>query len=112
MKFQSYSFGKSSIVSKLLIIIGFAFSLASCEWGDEIESLAQPDPDDFAVLSADTVTVNLSTIGTDSLQTGATLRLLVGTYKDPYFGRVKTMSFFQPLLMVRKALHRKLNTIR
>ncbi|HWV33300.1 MAG TPA: DUF4270 family protein [Dyadobacter sp.] len=98
MKFQSYSFGKSSIVSKLLIIIGFAFSLAACEWGDEIESLAQPDPDDFAVLSADTVTVNLSTIGTDSLQTGATLRLLLGTYKDPYFGRVKTMSFFQPTI--------------
>jgi len=98
MKFQSNSFGKSSIVYKLLIIIGFAFSLSACEWGDQIEALNQPDPDDFAVLSSDTVTVNLSTIGTDSLQTGATLRLLLGTYKDPYFGRVKTMAFFQPTI--------------
>ncbi|SEJ72320.1 protein of unknown function [Dyadobacter sp. SG02] len=95
MKFQSNSFGKSSIVSKLLIIIGFAFSLAACEWGDQIESLNQPDLDDFAVLSADTVTIQLSTIGTDSLMTGAASRMLLGTYKDPYFGRVKTMSFFQ-----------------
>lgn len=98
MKFQSYSFGKSSIVYKLLIIIGFAFSLTACEWGDEIESLSQPDPDDFAVLSSDTVTIKLSTIGTDSLMTGAASRMLLGTYKDPYFGKVKTMSFFQPTL--------------
>lgn len=98
MKFQSYSFGKSSIVYKLLIIIGFAFSLTACEWGDEIESLSQPDPDDFAVLSTDTVTIKLSTIGTDSLMTGAASRMLLGTYKDPYFGKVRTMSFFQPTL--------------
>jgi hypothetical protein len=98
MKFQSYSFGKSSIVYKLLIIVGFAFSLTACEWGDEIESLAQPDPDDFAVLSTDTVTIKLSTIGTDSLMTGAAARMLLGTYKDPYFGKVRTMSFFQPTL--------------
>ncbi|MGN7890444.1 DUF4270 family protein [Dyadobacter endophyticus] len=98
MKFQSYSFGKSSIVYKLLIIIGFAFSLTACEWGDQIESLSQPNPDDFAVLNSDTVTIKLSTIGTDSLMTGAATRMLLGTYKDPYFGRVKTMSFFQPTL--------------
>jgi len=98
MKFQSYSFGKSSIVNKFLIIIGFAFSLTACEWGDQIESLSQPNPDDFAVLSSDTVTIQLSTIGTDSLMTGAASRMLLGTYKDPYFGRVKTMSFFQPTL--------------
>lgn len=96
MKFQSYSFGKSSIVYKLLIIIGFAFSLTACEWGDEIESLSQPDPDDFAVLSTDTVTIKLSTIGTDSVMTGGASRMLVGTYKDPYFGKVRSMSFFQP----------------
>ena len=50
MKFKSYSFGGSSIVYKLLVIIGFALSLSACQWGDEIESLAQPNPDDFAVL--------------------------------------------------------------
>ncbi|PSL24773.1 DUF4270 family protein [Dyadobacter jiangsuensis] len=98
MKFQSYSLGKSSIVHKLLIIIGFAFSLTACEWGDQIESLDQPNPDDFAVLSTDTVTIKLSTIGTDSLMTGAAPRMLLGNYKDPYFGKVRTMSFFQPTL--------------
>ncbi|MDR6809202.1 hypothetical protein J2Y45_006416 [Dyadobacter sp. BE34] len=98
MKFQSYSLGKSSIVYKLLTIIGFAFSLTACEWGDQIESLAQPDPDDFAVLSTDTVTIKLSTIGTDSLMTGGAARMLLGNYKDPYFGKVRTMSFFQPTL--------------
>jgi len=110
MKFQSYSFGKSSIVYKLLIIVGFAFSLTACQWGDQIESLAQPDPDDFAVLSADTVTIQLSTIGTDSLMTGAAPRMLLGTYKDPYFGKVRTMSFFQPtreggLSLVQEAVY-------
>ncbi|MBO9616361.1 MAG: DUF4270 family protein [Dyadobacter sp.] len=98
MKFQSYSLGKSSIVYKLLIIIGFAFSLTACEWGDQVESLAQPNPDDFAVLSTDTVTIKLSTIGTDSLMTGAASRMLLGNYKDPYFGKVRTLSFFQPTL--------------
>lgn len=98
MKFNSYSFGGSSIFNKLLIIIGFAFSLSACEWGDEIESLAQPNPDDFVVLRSDTVTVQLSTIGSDSIMTGGAPRLLVGTFKDPYFGKVRTMSFFQPTL--------------
>ncbi|MGX5858022.1 DUF4270 family protein [Dyadobacter jiangsuensis] len=98
MKFKSYSLGKSSIVHKLLIIVAFAFSLTACEWGDQIESLAQPNPDDFAVLSTDTVTIKLSTIGTDSLMTGAASRMLLGNYKDPYFGKVRTMGFFQPTL--------------
>ncbi|MCF0075153.1 DUF4270 domain-containing protein [Dyadobacter sp. CY261] len=96
MKFNSYSFGESSIVFKLLIIIGFAFSLTACEWGDEIKSLSQPDADDFAVLHTDTVTIQLSTIGTDSIMTGGAPRMLFGTYKDPYFGKVRAMNFFQP----------------
>ncbi|GGM86166.1 hypothetical protein GCM10010967_17970 [Dyadobacter beijingensis] len=95
MKFKSYSFGRSSTVNKLLIIIGFAFSLTACEWGDEIKSLSQPDPDDFAVLTSDTVTIRLSTIGSDSIMTGGSPRMLFGTFKDPYFGKVRTMNFFQ-----------------
>jgi hypothetical protein len=96
MKFKSYSFGGSSIVYKLLVIIGFALSLSACQWGDEIESLAQPNPDDFAVLLSDTVTIQLSTIGSDSVMTGGPSRMLFGTYKDPYFGKVRTANFFQP----------------
>lgn len=96
MKFKPYSFGGSSTVHKLLVIIGITFSLSACEWGDQIESLAQPNPDDFAVLLSDTVTIQLSTIGADSIMTGGPSRMLVGTYKDPYFGKVRAMNFFQP----------------
>lgn len=96
MKFKSCSFGRSSILNKLLIIFGFALSLTACEWGDQIESLSQPDADDFAVLQSDTVTIQLSTIGSDSVMTGGAPRMLFGTFKDPYFGKVKTMNFFQP----------------
>lgn len=96
MKFKSYSLRGSSTVHKLLVVIGFAFSLASCEWGDQVESLVQPNPDDFAVLYTDTVTVQLSTVGSDSLMTGGPARLLVGSYTDPYFGKVRTLNFFQP----------------
>jgi hypothetical protein len=97
MKFKSYSLMRgSSTVHKLLVVIGFAFSLASCEWGDQIESLVQPSPDDFAVSFTDTVTVQLSTVGSDSLMTGAPSRMLVGSYTDPFFGKVRTRNFFQP----------------
>ncbi|MHA4741435.1 DUF4270 family protein [Dyadobacter sp. MSC1_007] len=96
MKFKSYSLRGSSTVHKLLVVIGFAFSLTSCEWGDQIESLVQPNPDDFAVLYTDTVTVQLSTVGSDSLMTGAPGRLLVGNYTDPYFGKVRAVTFIQP----------------
>ncbi|MGV3600081.1 MAG: DUF4270 family protein [Dyadobacter fermentans] len=96
MKFKPYSFGRSSIVNKLLIITGFAFSLTACEWGDEIKSLSQPNPDDFAVLMSDTVTIQLSTMAVDSVMTGGPARMLAGSFKDPYFGKVKTMTFFQP----------------
>ncbi|WP_229211984.1 DUF4270 family protein [Dyadobacter arcticus] len=70
--------------------------MMACEWGDQIKSLVQPNPDDFAVLFSDTATVQLSTVLTDSSFTGAPSRLLVGRYIDPYFGKIQTASFFQP----------------
>ncbi|WAC13194.1 DUF4270 family protein [Dyadobacter pollutisoli] len=98
MKFNSYSSKGYSAVYKLLLILGCTVSLASCEWGDQIESLVQPNPDDFAVLYTDTVTVKLSTVGSDSLMTGGSARMLTGSYTDPYFGKVKAASFFQPTI--------------
>ena len=51
MKFNSYSFKRIfSQASKLLVFFGLVTSLVSCQWGDEIESLVQPNPDDFLVL--------------------------------------------------------------
>ncbi|TLV02360.1 DUF4270 family protein [Dyadobacter luticola] len=98
MKFCLFSSKKSSIVYKFLCIIGFSFSLVGCQWGDQVESLVQPDPDDFGVLFSDTATVQLSTILTDSVMTGAPRRLLVGRYIDPYFGKVQTATFIQPTI--------------
>jgi hypothetical protein len=98
MKFNSYSFKGTSRVFKLLFILGCSVSMSSCQWGDQIESLVQPDPDDFAVLFSDTTTVELSTVGSDSLMTGGPRRMLIGNYTDPYFGKVRAVNFFQPTI--------------
>ena len=73
-------------------------SLASCQWGDEVTSLVQPNPDDFLALYSDSMTVNLSTIGEDSIMTGAASRLFVGRFADPYLGKMHSIPFFQPTL--------------
>jgi hypothetical protein len=96
MKFLQFSCKGPSTAYKLLFIIGFSFSLAGCQWGDQIESLVQPNPDDFAVSFNDTTTVQLSTVLTDSVMTGAQSRLLVGRFIDPYFGKIQATTFFQP----------------
>ncbi|WP_158281264.1 DUF4270 family protein [Dyadobacter jejuensis] len=70
----------------------------SCQWGDEIVSLVQPNPDDFAVLYSDTSTVQFSTVVYDSLMTGGVDRLIVGQYNDPYLGAVTAQGFTQPEL--------------
>jgi hypothetical protein len=43
----------------------------------------------------DTVSVNLSTILTDSFETNGATSFLVGKYHDPYLGKVSTKNFFQ-----------------
>jgi hypothetical protein len=96
MKFNSFSSKGYSAVYKLLFVLGCTMSLASCDWGDEIVSLVQPNPDDFAVLYTDTIAVKLSTVGSDSLMTGGPKRMLVGSYTDPYLGKVRAATFFQP----------------
>ncbi len=72
--------------------------MAACQWGDEIESLVQPNPDDFLVLFSDTSTVTLSTVQYDSLMTGSSERILVGRFDDPYFGRMQTSFSIQPTI--------------
>ena len=89
--FQSFS----PAIYKFLVIIGLSFSLASCQWGDEVVALTQPNPDDFAALYTDTTSVKLSTVGTDSIMTGSSSRLFVGRFTDPYMGRMEATPYLQ-----------------
>tara|TARA_R110000868_G_scaffold58472_5_gene180676 strand:- start:2570 stop:3889 length:1320 start_codon:yes stop_codon:yes gene_type:complete len=47
------------------------------------------------VVLIDTLTVDVSTVNLDSLITSSQNRILVGNYDDPYFGKVKSDSYFQ-----------------
>ncbi len=47
------------------------------------------------VVLIDTVTVEMSTINFDSLVTSSQSRILIGSYDDPLFGKVKSNSYFQ-----------------
>jgi hypothetical protein len=99
MKFNSYSFKRLfSPATKFLVFIGVASSLAGCQWGDEIASLVQPNPDNFLVLFSDTSTVTSSTVIYDSVMTGGPSRLVLGRYVDSYFGPVQATAFIQPTL--------------
>lgn len=67
-----------------------------CQSGDDDLSIIKPNPDDFVVRYTDTVTVNLSTVPTDSILTDAATRLLTGSYEDVYMGKVQSVAYFQP----------------
>lgn len=47
------------------------------------------------VILVDTFAVNVSTIQVDSLVTSSRLRIAVGSYTDPIFGKVEAKSYFQ-----------------
>jgi hypothetical protein len=99
MKFNSHFLKKLLFpTSKFIAVLGLSASLTGCQWGDEVTSLAQPNPDDFMVLFADTSTINVSTFKFDSVMTGASTRMLVGSYTDPYFGTIQGATYFQPIL--------------
>ena len=99
MKFNSSFLKKSPTVFKLLILLCLTASLSGCDpVGDQIEAIVQPNVDDFSVLYTDSTTVALSTIGTDSVMTGAPARLLVGRYIDPYFGKFQSAAYFEPTI--------------
>jgi hypothetical protein len=96
MKFNSNFKRLLSPACKSLVFIGLVSIFGGCQWGDQIESLIQPNPDDFLVLYSDTSTVDISTTKFDSIMTGAPGRMLVGRFLDPYFGEVRATTFMQP----------------
>jgi len=96
MKFISYRFKTCSpVVSKFLVAAGLSLSFASCQWGDQVDALVQPNPDEFTAVYSDTNSVALSTLKLDSLMTGASGRLLVGQFTDPYLGKMQSTAFIQ-----------------
>lgn len=85
----------SPAVPKLLLLTGLTISFASCQSGDEITALVQPNQDDVTAQFTDSNTVVISTMVMDSMMTGSTSRLLVGRYTDPVFGKMYSIPFFQ-----------------
>src|ERR1700690_473387 len=47
------------------------------------------------IILVDTFSANLSTVFRDSVITSGSSTILVGNYKDPYFGNVTTKSFLE-----------------
>ena len=65
--------------------------LTACEAPKEI---GLPPETNAEIVYTDTVTVKTSTVLLDSVRTSGALRLLVGNYQDPLFGRISARSFF------------------
>lgn len=69
-------------------------AIVSCT-RDTIEFGTTPDNSYSHLAYIDTVGVKFSTVLTDSFVTGAATSFLLGKYRDPYLGIVKTSPFFQ-----------------
>ncbi|MDO6807063.1 DUF4270 family protein [Zobellia galactanivorans] len=86
-------------MKNVLIIFICSFLLISCS----TDALNQSDfeagdaftDSDIRVIQLDTMTVAFSTMKFDSIDTSQSSRMLVGKYKDPVFGAVKTASFME-----------------
>lgn len=100
MKYEMGSpiFVKKTFMYKIVLVLLLAIFVTSCD--------SDVDAGEFVVGSdylsvnnkivlIDTLTVDVSTINLDSLITSNQGRILVGNYEDPYFGKVKSESYFQ-----------------
>ncbi|MEZ7497475.1 DUF4270 family protein [Flavobacterium sp. Arc3] len=83
---------------KLLLVLFLGALITSCDSDvDTGEFVVGSDYLSVSnkVILVDTLTVDVSTINLDSLVTSSQGRILVGNYNDPYFGKVKSESYFQ-----------------
>ncbi|WP_230470710.1 DUF4270 family protein [Flavobacterium cheongpyeongense] len=83
---------------KFILMLFFAFGIVSC--GTDTDAGEFVVGSDYLavnnkVILIDTVTVEMSTINFDSLITSNQSRILIGSYEDPLFGKVKSNSYFQ-----------------
>ena len=85
-----------SILSKLLLLVSIALSalcLTSCDEGDLDVAKGFVRSDTYTAL-IDTVSINLSSIKADSVQTSGRESGLVGYYNNPLIGSQKATSYF------------------
>jgi hypothetical protein len=83
---------------KVLLLLFLGIVIISCD--SDVDTGEFVVGSDYLAVSnqvvlIDTLTVDVSTINLDSLITSSQGRILVGNYDDPYFGKVKSESYFQ-----------------
>ncbi|GAB3913107.1 hypothetical protein GCM10028803_56820 [Larkinella knui] len=79
-------------VSLMAGILALVSVLVACE---EPKDIGLPPTTAIGVLYTDTLTVKTSTIQLDSVENDRNLRLFVGNYSDPVFGKVSAKAFGQ-----------------
>ena len=82
------------LTSKFLLIITACIVIVSCT-RNEIEFGSTPENNYTSIVFTDTVGVLLSTVFVDSFVTSSATSLLLGKYRDPYFGTISAKNFFQ-----------------
>lgn len=77
------------IVGLLLVLFIYSCTRKDIQFGDD------PENNYTNIVFTDTVSVQLSTVITDSFETNGATSFLAGKYKDPYLGTVSAKNFFQ-----------------
>ncbi|MFT3700763.1 MAG: DUF4270 family protein [Agriterribacter sp.] len=78
----------SSVAAIFIIICGIGCKKADIEFGEQFIDAGYTN-----IVVVDTITPVLSTVFRDSVATSQTSSVLVGSYKDPYFGKITTSSY-------------------
>jgi hypothetical protein len=81
-------------IRKLTPVILFCLFIQSCTRKD-IQFGDDPENNYTNIVFTDTISVQLSTVITDSFETNGATSFLLGKYKDPYLGTVSAKNFFQ-----------------
>ncbi|MGA0557818.1 DUF4270 family protein [Larkinella sp. VNQ87] len=79
-------------LSLLAGMVSLVAALVACE---EPKDIGLPPNTEIGVLYTDTLTIRTSTIQLDSVLNDRNVRLLVGQYNDPVFGKVSARAFGQ-----------------
>lgn len=94
----TFDFIKQKKMKQLLFVLSVLFIIISCD-SDVLEEDVTTGTGILAIndkiVLIDTMTLQLSTINFDSLQTSSSSRLLIGGYTDPLMGRVRAESYFE-----------------
>jgi hypothetical protein len=82
------------LTNKFLLIITACIVIVSCI-RNEIEFGTTPENNYTNIVFTDTLGISLSTVFVDSFITNSATSLLLGKYRDPYFGTISAKNFFQ-----------------